>query len=335
VKQKGNSAVMLKPPRHAPLRVTTRRTIFPFMSGRSTLRIILLTCAYTFTLAPQIQAQSPEAYPARCKSPFYATDEFKELIGLKVYPRIVIDEVEFDGASHLPGVSRDQLIALLEDREFDDEPNWVAGPEEHVREFWLDRGYFKVRVTSSEKILTPDPTRRHAAAAFHVEEGPQYSLKDIHFQSSDPAISLAFPPDQLRKLFPIQDGDILRTSGIRDGMEALKELYESKGYIDFTSEPVTDIDNASNQISLIFQLDQELQFRIGKIDFLGNRPQAESIVRSQMKVGDIFSERAVESFYEGNKSLLPAGASSRDLIASRSQETGTVNLTFDFRDCPN
>ena len=132
----------------------------------------------------------------------------------------------------------------------------------------------------------------------------------------------------------MKDGDLISVGAMRDGLEALKQLYDSRGYIDFTSTPVTDIDDESNQISLIFDLDQELQFRIEKIDFLGNRPQAERILRLQMKAGDIFSEHIIEDFYQQNRPLLPAGASPRDLIMIRNHKIGAVALTFDFRDCP-
>jgi outer membrane protein assembly factor BamA len=245
-----------------------------------------------------------------------------------------VDKVKFEGANHIPDADREELIASLKTHDFYNDEGWLDDAAQLVGAFWRNRGYFKVNVTPEKKILNPGSAPEYVELTFHVEEGLQYRLKTVRFQSSDPEVPLVFPPEQLRKLVPMRDGDLVSFGAMRDGLEAFRQLYDSRGYVDFTSVPVTDIDDESNQISLIFQMDQERQFYIAKIDFLGNRPQAEDILRSQMKVGDIFSEHAVDEFYLQNKSLLPADASSRDLVVSRNQKAGSVTLTFDFRDCP-
>jgi outer membrane protein assembly factor BamA len=304
------------------------------MSGPPALRIILVIGACTFLLAPPVRAQSPQTLPARCVSPLYGSDAFKELIGLRIFPKIVVDEVQFDGATHLTGADHDQLIASLAGHEFDADHDWLAEPLETVRAFWRDRGYFRVNVTADEKNLETDSTRRRVALTFHVEEGPQYRLKDVGFRSSDVDVPLVFPPEQLRKMVPMADGNILSVKEIRDGLDAFRRFYGSQGYIDSVSTISTEIDNASHQISLLFWLDQGRQFRVGTIEFVGKHPEAQAILRSQLKVGEIFSETTVKNFYEQNKPLLPVGATRSDSYATRNQKSGTVSLIFDFRDCP-
>lgn len=304
------------------------------MGATSSLWIALFTSLHFLLLVPQIQAQVYRNKPRRCSLSESYPDPLQPPPTPDPFPERILDTVEFEGANHLPDANRQELISSLKNHVFYNGDGWLDDATHLVSEFWRDRGYFKVNVTAKKKILNPGSAPEYVELTFHVEEGPQYRLKDIRFRSSDPDIPLVFPPEQLRKLIPMKDGDLISVGAMRDGLEALKQLYDSRGYIDFTSTPVTDIDDESNQISLIFDLDQELQFRIEKIDFLGNRPQAEGIARSQMRLGDIFSEHIIEDFYQQNRPLLPAGASPRDLIMIRNHKIGAVALAFDFRDCP-
>jgi outer membrane protein assembly factor BamA len=184
-------------------------------------------------LALPLQAQLPETPPKRCRSLFSYSDDFRELIGERVHPKIVIDEVKFEGANHLPDANLEELIASLKDFDFKDNSGWLEEAELLVSKFWGNRGFFKVNVKAEEQILNPDRDPQHVQLTFHIEEGIRYWLKDIRFQSSDPEVPLALSPDQLRNLIPMQDGDTLSVKAIRDGMDALKDVYNARGYMDF------------------------------------------------------------------------------------------------------
>ena len=58
-------------------------------------------------------------------------------------------------------------------------------------------------------------------------------------------------------------------------MNALNELYGEHGYIDITAEPMTDIDNEHQTISLKIDLVEEKQFHVGKIEVQGLDPSTE------------------------------------------------------------
>ena len=54
-----------------------------------------------------------------------------------------------------------------------------------------------------------------------------------------------FSVDELRGQFPIADGDIVHVDKIRKGLEDLRRLYVSQGFIDFTPVSNTETDDAS------------------------------------------------------------------------------------------
>jgi outer membrane protein assembly factor BamA len=132
----------------------------------------------------------------------------------------------------------------------------------------------------------------------------------------------------------LRDGAAFDVAKIGIGLESLGRLYGSRGYIDFTPEPHTEIDEDTGTISLIIILDQQKQYRVGKVEVWGPDDAKEKLLQSQWETGGIFDREKLETFFQENKSLLPSDASREDVVVLRNAKEGTVDLTFDFRVCP-
>jgi outer membrane protein assembly factor BamA len=250
--------------------------------------------------------------------------------------RIVIDDVEFDGPIHISDSDRQQLISELKRSDY---PVTLGRLEEvrevRIRGMWRDRGYFKVEVTAKEEIVRRDSAGEHRLVIVHVDEGPQYRLGSVRFRSSDPDDPLAFPTEELRALIPMSEGDIFSVEKIRESLNALQHLYGSQGYIDFVPEPVTEIDDSyEHRISLVMELDQEKQYRVGKVEVFASNPAIEMFLKSKLKPGDIFGSRTIENFIKDNKALLPPDISAEDFELRRNVKNGTVNIRFNVQICP-
>jgi len=177
---------------------------------------------------------------------------------------------------------------------------------------------------------------RDSSVTVHVNEGPQYRLSEIRFQSTQdlrPCSDL-FPLGELRQQIPLRDGDLFNVERIREGLDALRRLYGSKGYVDFTTEPRTEADTEHQTISLTIVLSEEKQYRVGSVEILGLDPGLESLLRSLIRLGEIFNHQVLNNFYEEHKSDLPPGASLEDDEVLRDVRNATVALRLDFRPCP-
>ena len=104
--------------------------------------------------------------------------------------------------------------------------------------------------------------------------------------------------------------------------------------VDFTAEPETEIDENLQRVSIVVKLDEEKQYSIGKLDFLGHSPSLEAELRAILPTGAIFSGEALQHFYDQNRSVLPWHFQ-EGVNFVRDEETGTVDLVFDFRPCPS
>ena len=264
-------------------------------------------------------------------------DEISEMRESTQHPKVIIDDLKFDGAIHLPEEILAQLVAEIKHHEFQADSDWLAElAEVPVRNAWQEHGYFTVLPTAESQVLSRDSTTLHVSVTVHVKEGLQYRLSEVRFQSTqDPRPgSDLFPLGELRQQIPLRDGDLFNAERVREGLEALQRLYGSKGYVDFTSEPRTDVDNEHQTISLTIVLSEEKQYRVGSVEVLGLDPALENLLRSLIRPGEIFNPQILNNFYKEHKSVLPPGASPENDEVLRDVRNATVALRLDFRPCP-
>jgi outer membrane translocation and assembly module TamA len=246
--------------------------------------------------------------------------------------KVVIERLNFDGPIHLSrsdvaGITREANQKMLDA----DDPGWIKGfTEISLRDAWLTHGYFKVNVTAQARSLGGNSSKERFLVTAQVEEGLQYHLGNIRFVGGS-----IFPERELRAAFPIHDGEVLNVGLIRNGIDALTELYASQGYIDFAPVPDDEIDDNLRQISVVFHLDEQKQYRVGKVEIKASDPRLEASLKGLAVPGKIFNSEAVENFFRENKSVLPLGQSRGDeMYVYRNIEAGIVDLAFDIRNCP-
>jgi Surface antigen variable number repeat len=248
---------------------------------------------------------------------------------------VVIDDVKFDGPTRLPDPARERLIAEIKRRSYDAGSRWLDEIQDgSIRDAWQDEGFFKVLPTARAQTVSSDGTVQHVSLAVHIDEGLQYKLGDVRFRSSDPTASLVFSNEELRKVIPVRDGDIFNVQKIREGLNALRRLYGSHGYIDFVVSATTDIDGEHQRILLTLEIDQGKQYRIGKVEVFGPNPQMENLLKSTLKPGEIYKDQVLQSFLKEHKSSLPPDISFEDMEFRRNVTSGTVDLRFNFQTCP-
>jgi hypothetical protein len=247
---------------------------------------------------------------------------------------VMIDEVKFDEPTHLPDAARERLIAELKQGTYKADSGWLEQIQSGlIPGAWQDEGFVKAQVTATAFVINTDSTIEHVLLTIHGDEGHQYELGGIQFRSSDPTVPLIFSTAELRSLFHMHEGDVLSAQKIRDALDALKELYGARGYIDYVATPIIDIDDDTGRISLMMELDQEQQFRLAKIEVLGTDPNMAALVKSKFKPGDIFNSQLVKSFLAENKLSLPPGVSFQDVDLQRNLKSATVDMRFNFQTC--
>ncbi|HXP69638.1 MAG TPA: hypothetical protein VOA88_10180 [Candidatus Dormibacteraeota bacterium] len=182
-------------------------------------RVAVLTSLCALLFGPVIQAQSEHEEPPKCSPPCVSTDEFREMVGQKVYPKMIVDSLKFDTPAHLPDSSEErEIISEIKQHAFDfGQEGLDEVLEVQIRSAWQEQGFFKVLASSQTQVVSSGPGYEHVVVTIHVAPGQQYRLSGVRFRSSDPddRETLAFPREELRKLLPLQEGDIFNVAKIR------------------------------------------------------------------------------------------------------------------------
>ena len=236
--------------------------------------------------------------------------------------RVKIVSVEFQGDDSLTADDRAQIVDDIQRHDFWTSPDgtddgWVSDLEEGmVRNTLQGEGYFKVVLRETRPYLVrAEPQQLSYAVVVSMNSGPRFRLKDIHLVGGT-----VFSPAELREQIQLSPGDVFDVSKIRQGVDALTRLYGTKGYINFTAIPETEIDDNNRFVGVTIDLDEGQKFRVRSVQILGLDDETLKLLKSVPESGQIYDSRNFKDFWEENKSLLPADAAPEDIIVH--QEIG-------------
>ena len=194
--------------------------------------------------------------------------------------------------------------------------------EERVRSSFKNRGYFNaqvkiLRIQPSDSIAVPKPVVLEA----DVLEGPLYRLAEIGFVGNH-----AVSTPALRSGFPLKKGDRFGRDKIASGLDALRDLYVSSGFIDFTAIPDTrNLSNATVILSVSVMEGQ--QYHMGKLEIFAKKEVADRLrTEWQLPEGAVFDLTYLDKYIGSNRSLLPTGFQREHMQLVRDCRDATVDV---------
>jgi len=218
-----------------------------------------------------------------------------------------------------------------------------------VRGLYRDNGYFKVSV--GEPVLDNIDTRNNRLGVplvlgksngkavnitIPIEEGERFRMGTLKIVSSDPDKALSLKVDALKAAFPLKQGDIFSTEKVRKALETYGKIYGEYGFIDFTPEPDTEVDDANKIINLTLRFDEQKQFFVRRIDFVGNTTTRDKVIRRELMIdeGQLFNKRLWELSVLRLNQLDYFDKIEADKAAEikRNTKEGTVDITLKLKE---
>jgi outer membrane protein insertion porin family len=94
----------------------------------------------------------------------------------------------------------------------------------------------------------------------------------------------------------VKQGDIFNVSKLRKAMKDYTSIYGEYGFIDFTPEPDFDLHDDTKVIDLTLKFDEQKQYYVRRIDFIGNTTTRDKVIRRELLIdeGQLFNKRAWE-----------------------------------------
>jgi hypothetical protein len=311
--------------------------------------VLICTCCLAI-LSPPMYAQAPVT-PYGCPV---------QLDDIDAAP-ILLHDVKFDGEITLSDADRENFVSSLKRAPLFAFPQWIDAITADAERLWLEHGYSQVILVPEARTFSVDAEGEHVFLTFHVKEGPKRWLKQVSFrlknsalrdpetaasESRTPKIKISpinhsvaamspdpasvFPMERLRKLIPLQDGDIFNTIKIYEGLDAVENLYSSEGYADFSIMQVIALNDQDLSATVTLELDEGKQFHVGQVMGLGVDASLAESLQTALPSGDIFRPAAVDAVL---KSVFPDAPANRIRLSKHTGEA-KVDITVDLRPCP-
>lgn len=168
-------------------------------------------------------------------------------------------------SNSLSVAERERIIRLFREKTY---PEAEIG--ERIRQAMRSAGYFKA-VVDEPKFSFPTQGTEIANVTVKVNPGAQYRLGEIHFLRTT-----VFSPDQLRNVFSQRKGDLFNATKFSVGLEHLRKLYGTRGYVDMVATPVVITDESRHTIDLNLQVDEGQAYDFGKLYLDGVEPHPDA-----------------------------------------------------------
>jgi outer membrane protein assembly factor BamA len=213
--------------------------------------------------------------------------------------KIVIESFIISGTQTVDSAELADITNSMAGSTFNDDAEELG---ERIRVQFQDRGYFKMEMQKldikvNDPLASPKPVRLEA----QVSEGPLCRLSGIDFTGNH-----ALSSQELRAKFPIKVGDVFARSKIAGGLESMRGLYGSRGFLEGVFIPDTELDSGST-VKLNIEVEEGPQYRMDKLEVSGLSEVAQKLqARWELAPGAIFDAGYVKTFMEANSSLLPA-----------------------------
>ncbi len=213
--------------------------------------------------------------------------------------KVVIESFVISGTRAVDSAELAEITNSMSGSTFNDDSDELS---ERIRNQFQDRGYFKAEVEKLDiKVIDPLASPKPVRMEAQVSEGGRYRLSTIDFIGNH-----ALSSQELRADFLIKTGDVFTKSKIAAGLEGMRRLVISRGFLDFTAIPDTSFDSAST-VNLNIKVDEGRQYRMDKLEITGAPEVGDKLqARWELEPGAVFDAGYVKAFLEKNSSLVPA-----------------------------
>lgn len=152
----------------------------------------------------------------------------------------------------------------------------MAQDLETLRSFYLDRGYLKFAVDSSQVTITPD--RKHMAILINITEGPRYKVSKVKFSGN-----LLLDKKTLAALDQVKTGEYFNRKEVLATSDAIAKRLGNDGYALAQVQPIPSIDEANKTVAINFNIQPGSRVTVREIKFIGNYNTNEEVYRREMR----------------------------------------------------
>jgi len=199
------------------------------------------------------------------------------------------------------------------------DPDRVEADRDLIRRFYLKHGFADVQVVAA--LTEYDPQQKGFLVTFKIEEGQQYRVAAVNFESSIPG----FEGNALRGYSRVSVGSTYNAEALEKSVEEMQIEASRRGYAFAVVRPRGDRNFENHTVSITYAIDEGPRTYIERINVRGNTRTREYVIRREFDIseGDAYNRALVDraerrlknlDFFKSVKIATEPGSSSDRVI---------------------
>jgi outer membrane protein insertion porin family len=214
----------------------------------------------------------------------------------------------------------------------------LGGDLERLRSFYLDRGFIRFNVESTQVSLSPN--KEDVFISVNIHEGDVYTVNKVNL-----AGELILEEELLRKLVIMDEGQTFSRQKVTYTQDLIAKRLGNEGFTFASVNGVPKINDEDKTVELTFFIEPGKRTYVRRINFTGNESTMDEVLRRemvQMEGGWASTELIEQSksrleqlgFFKGVNVETPKVPGADDLIdvnySVEEQPSGSLNLSIGY-----
>ncbi|NHO87854.1 outer membrane protein assembly factor BamA [Pseudoteredinibacter isoporae] len=152
----------------------------------------------------------------------------------------------------------------------------LSGDIERLESHYLDRGYLKFEIDSTQVSLSPN--KEAVFITVNVNEGDVYEVSDVEL-AGDPIL----PEEEMRLLLLMREGQKFSQVLMTTTEEYMTKRLGNEGYTFAEVKGIPEVDEETGKVKVTFFIDPGKRAYVNRINFRGNTTTADNVLRREMR----------------------------------------------------
>lgn len=152
----------------------------------------------------------------------------------------------------------------------------LSGDLETLRSYYMDRGYIKISVDSTQVSVTPDKQKVYLTV--NITEGDLYTVSEVKL-----AGNLVVPREELEAMIVVREGKTFSHREVTMTNELISRYIGNEGYTFSRVNGIPDINEENKTVAMTFFVDPGKRTYVRRINFIGNERTEDTVLRREMR----------------------------------------------------
>jgi outer membrane protein insertion porin family len=170
------------------------------------------------------------------------------------------------------------------------DPDRIEADRDLIRRYYLKHGFADVQVVAA--LTEYDPDKKGFLVTFKIEEGQQYRVASVNFQSSISTLD----GNSLASFSYVSIGSLYNAEALEKSVEEMQIEASRRGYAFAIVKPRGDRNFDAHTVSITFAIDEGPRVYIERINVRGNTRTRDYVIRREFDIseGDAYNRALVD-----------------------------------------